>query len=115
MNEAKHAVVLITVSGAEEARKVAGVLLEQRQAACVNIVPGVSSRYWWEGKLEDATESLLIVKTRADAVPEVVRLVKETHSYSVPEIIALPVIGGNPDYLDWLDRETGQGGGGHQR
>jgi len=114
MTDAKHAVVLITVSGEEEARKVSGVLLEKRQAACVNIVPGVSSRYWWEGRLEEARESLLVVKTRADAVPEVVRLVKEAHSYSVPEIIALPVIGGSPDYLDWIDRETAPGGG-HQR
>ncbi len=69
-------------------------------------MPKVDSSFWWQGKLESAQESLLIIKTRASLVQEVIDLVKEAHSYSVPEIIALPIIGGNQDYLKWMDAET---------
>ena len=77
-----------------------------KKAACVNIIPGVRSLFWWEGKVEEADEHLLIVKTRAALFPEVTRIVKSLHSYDVPEIIALPITDGNQDYLDWLGRET---------
>jgi len=74
--------------------------------ACVNIVPEVSSLFWWQDKLDSAQESLLIIKTRALLLDQIVTLVKEIHSYEVPEIIALPVIGGNQDYLEWIDKEV---------
>jgi periplasmic divalent cation tolerance protein len=74
--------------------------------SCINIVPKISSRFWWQGKLESAEESLLIVKTRASALAEVVSLVKEHHGYDVPEVIALPVTGGNEDYLGWVGEEV---------
>lgn len=74
-----------------------------RKAACVNIVPGVDSSFRWQGKLDSAQESLLIIKTRASLLPEIIEMVKSAHSYSVPEIIALPIIGGNQDYLNWID------------
>jgi len=99
-------VILITASTAEEARKMADLLLQRRKAACVSIVPRVESRFWWQGKLDAAAESLLVVKTRASALDEVIKCVKEVHSYQVPEIIALPVIGGNKDYLEWIAREV---------
>jgi periplasmic divalent cation tolerance protein len=100
---------LITASDEAEGNKVAGALLEARLAACVNMVPGVSSRYWWQGALESAQEALLIVKTRRSLLEQVVATVKASHSYTVPEIIALPILGGNPDYLAWLRTETGGG------
>ena len=100
-------VVFVTTSGEEEAEKIAGLLLEKRKAACVNVIPRVDSRFWWEGKLDSAQESLLIIKTRAALVPELVETVKKAHSYTIPEIVALPIVGGNKDYLDWVDQETG--------
>jgi periplasmic divalent cation tolerance protein len=69
-------------------------------------VPKISSRFWWQGKLESAEESLLIVKTRASVLDEVVNLVKKHHSYDVPEVVALPIIGGNEDYLEWMGKEV---------
>jgi periplasmic divalent cation tolerance protein len=103
MNKADKIVVLITSSSPEEAHKIAESLVNGKKAACVNIVPRVDSLFWWEGKLESARESLLLVKTKASLFPEIISLVKEIHSYEVPEIIALPIIAGNEDYLKWLD------------
>jgi len=101
-------VVFITTANAEEAQRIASLLLNERKAACINIVPRVSSRFWWQGKLESAEESLLIVKTKASVLDEIVSLVKEHHRYDVPEVIALPIIGGNQDYLEWMSKEVKQ-------
>jgi periplasmic divalent cation tolerance protein len=106
MDKPEHIVVLVTASDAGEAQRIASALLEKRQAACVNIVPKVASHFWWEGKLDTAAESLLIIKSRAARLEDIIRLVKEVHSNTVPEIIALPIIGGSPDYLEWLDKEV---------
>ena len=106
MAESGFVVILITAGSYEEARKIADTLVSRRKAACVNIVPGVGSLFWWQGKVESADESLLLVKTRAELFPEVVALVKAAHSYEVPEIIALPIIDGSADYLDWIGKET---------
>jgi periplasmic divalent cation tolerance protein len=73
----------------------------------VNIVPAVESHYWWQDKKESAQELLLIVKTQTKLLDELVALVKKNHPYSIPEIIAMPIIGGNEDYLKWVDEETG--------
>ncbi|MBN2187526.1 MAG: divalent-cation tolerance protein CutA [Dehalococcoidia bacterium] len=81
-------------------------LLGRKKAACINIVPRVDSLFWWQGKLDSAQESLLIIKTKASLLPEIVELVKEVHSYAVPEIIALPIIDGSEDYLKWIDDEV---------
>ena len=105
MKENANVVVLIT-STDEEAHKIADALLIQKKAACVNVVPGVSSFFWWQDKLDSAQESLLIVKTKASLLNEIVTLVKEVHSYDVPEIIALPIVGGNQDYLEWIGKEV---------
>jgi periplasmic divalent cation tolerance protein len=112
MNSKGHAVILVTAGTAAEAERIRDSLLEARKAACVSIVKGIDSAYWWQGKLESANEQLLIVKTTISQIDVVVSLVKQNHSYSVPEIIALPVIGGNPDYLAWIDSEVpGESGG----
>lgn len=105
MENDQKVVIFITTGTDEEAQKIAEVLLKQRKAACVNIVPGVSSRFWWEGHLHSDQESLLIVKAKASLLNEIIALVKEVHTYDVPEVIALPIIGGNSDYLDWIDKE----------
>jgi len=106
MAESNYLVVLITVGSTDEAGKIGDALVSQRKAACVNIIPRISSVFRWEGKIEREQESLLLVKTRAELFPTVVDLVKRIHSYDVPEIIALPVVGGNEDYLAWLGEET---------
>jgi periplasmic divalent cation tolerance protein len=107
MAKSGYIVIFITTSSYDEARKIAAELVAQRKAACVNIVPRVNSIFRWKGKIENAEESLLVVKTRARLFPEVVSVVKGIHSYEVPEIIALPIVEGNPDYLAWLKEETG--------
>ena len=103
MKKTDRIIVLITAGSEEEARKIAGSLVEEKKAACVNIVPGVDSLFRWEDRLDSARESLLLVKTKASLFPEIVELVKRTHSYEVPEILALPIIAGSEDYLKWLD------------
>ena len=105
MEENANVVVLIT-STDEEAHKIADVLLTQRKVACVNIVPRVNSFFWWQDKIDSAQESLLIIKTKASLLDEIVSLVREIHSYDVPEIIALPIVGGNQDYLEWIGKEV---------
>lgn len=99
-------VILITASSVKEAKKISEGLLKKRLAACVNVVPRVESTYWWKGKIEKAPEALLLVKSRRALIAALTREVKRLHSYTVPEVIALPIIGGNPDYIRWLREET---------
>ncbi len=106
MKDPAYIVLLITAANIAEAQRISRRLLQQKKAACVNIVSGVDSLFWWNDKLNSAHESLMVVKTKARLLPEIINLVKQEHSYAVPEIIALPVIGGNPDYLAWLDKEV---------
>lgn len=106
MEESAYIVVFITTDDAREAQQISKVLLEQRKAACVNIISNVDSLFWWEGKLDSARENLLIAKTKASLLPEVINLVKKVHSYDVPEIIALPIVGGNQEYLDWIEKSV---------
>ena len=106
MEKPGYIVVFITVKDPEEAQKVAKALLKRRQAACANIVPEVDSHFWWKDKLDATKESLLIVKTKESLLPELIKSVRRVHSYSIPEIIAIPIIGGSRDYLEWIDSET---------
>lgn len=92
----------ITIKDKEEARKIGRHLVEKKLAACVNLLPGMESQYFWEGKLETAEECVLIAKTFEGIQTELVVAVKALHSYSVPCILFLPVTGGNKDYLEWL-------------
>jgi periplasmic divalent cation tolerance protein len=102
-NSTNPIVVLITAGSEEEAHKIARLLVKEKKAACVNILPGVESLFRWKGRIDSARECLLLVKTRAALLPEIIRLVKGIHSYELPEIIALPITGGSEDYLRWLD------------
>jgi periplasmic divalent cation tolerance protein len=101
--EVEFIIVLVAAANPAEAAKISRALLEAKLAACINTLSGISSSYWWHGKIENAEESLLIIKTRKSLLDDIVATVKKLHSYEVPEIIALPVIGGSPDYLKWLD------------
>ncbi len=98
----KEIVIFITSGSEEEAKKLARVLVEEKLAACVNILSGVESLYWWKGKIESSKEWMLVVKTQGKMVNKVVKRVKEIHSYEVPEVIALPIVEGNKDYLQWI-------------
>jgi periplasmic divalent cation tolerance protein len=102
---ADEIVVLITASSKDEAATIGAALVQERLAACVNIVPEVRSLFFWEGKAQDERETLLIVKSSLPLLETLISRVKSLHSYSVPEVIALPIVGGSTDYLTWL-RET---------
>lgn len=103
----RYCVVLITAPKGPEARRLAEILLNEKLAACVNIVPAVESFFWWEGKIDTAAEALLIVKTKRALLLRLMKAVKSAHSYTVCEIIALPIIAGNKAYLDWIDASCG--------
>ncbi len=110
ISEGKDAlVVLITVASLEEAERIARRLVEDRLAACVNIVPQVRSLYIWQGKFSQEDEVLLVVKSRRARFRELTTAVKQLHSYSVPEIIALPILVGSSDYLRWVAESTEPG------
>ncbi len=100
-----HVVVFITAATLEEAERLGRTLLDERLAACVNTTP-VRSAYWWRGRVEEAGETLLIVKTAARLVDALTARVRALHSSTVPEVIAIPIVGGNPDYLRWIDESV---------
>ena len=99
-------VVLITAKNVQEAKKISRTLLNEKLAACVNIVKGVQSMFWWEGKIDQAGEALLVVKTKKSILRKLIKMVKSVHSYTVPEIIALPIVDGNRDYLKWVNESV---------
>lgn len=99
-------VVLSTCSSAEEAEKVARHLVEKKLAACVNIVTGVRSIYRWQGNVEEATEHLLMIKSKRSLLKQLQGELERVHSYEVPETIALQIVDGSQRYLDWMEKET---------
>lgn len=101
-------VVLSTCGNEEQARRIARGLVEQRLAACVQVMPGVRSVYQWQGKIEEDDEFLLVIKSRRDLFRRLEAALRKLHTYEVPELVALPVVEGSADYLGWLDRELEQ-------
>jgi periplasmic divalent cation tolerance protein len=97
--------VSTTTENEEDARKIARELIEKRLAACVQRIGPIKSTYWWEDKVNEEEEWLLIIKTRDEMFVEVEEAIKGGHPYEVPEIIASPIIKGNKDYLDWMEEE----------
>jgi len=95
-------IVLTTAGSADEAKRIGATLVEERLAACATLVPAVESIYRWEGKVEIATETLLLIKTAADRVDALEARLKELHSYQTPEFLVLPVESGSEGYLGWL-------------
>ncbi len=98
--------IYMTASNDAEARTIARILVQERLAACVNILAGMRSVYRWEGEIQEESEIVLIAKTRRDRVPALTDRVTEIHSYDCPCVVAIPIDGGNPDFLDWIDAET---------
>jgi periplasmic divalent cation tolerance protein len=98
--------IYVTTSTREEALGIARQLVESRLAACANVLPAVTSVYWWQDALQEDSEAVLIVKTRRDLVGEVTAKVKELHSYDCPCVVSIRLEGGNEDYFEWIAKET---------
>lgn len=94
----------VTTPDQESAKKLARGIIERKLAACVNIVPQIESIYMWEGKVNEDSEYLLMIKTRTQQVDELSKYVRENHPYSVAEVISLPIQNGNPPYLKWIEQ-----------
>lgn len=100
-------VIFVTAKDFKEAKRISQALVERKYIACANIVGGVRSFFWWEGKVDTAQEALLILKTKRSLFKKVEQLVKSLHSYSVPEIIAMPIVAGSKEYLKWVNDSVG--------
>lgn len=100
-------VALVTAPDLKSARRIARSALQKRLAACANLIPGLESHYWWQGKLETSSEVLILFKTRRTLVKKLERDVLENHPYDTPEFVALELSGGTEKYLAWLKKETG--------
>ena len=105
--------VYITAPGRQEARALASTLVQERLAACANIIDGAESFYWWQGKMETAAESICILKTTDAVYPALEKRARELHPYEVPCIVALPLVQGSASFLQWIADEIqpGQGSG----
>ena len=101
--------VYMTAASVEQARAVGRELVTRRLAACVNILEGMTSLYWWEGQVEEGSEVVVLAKTRAELMPELVKQVRALHSYECPCIVSWPLEGGHQPFLDWIGREAGGG------
>jgi periplasmic divalent cation tolerance protein len=98
-------VVLTTCDSEEQALRLARHLIERKVAACVNVIPGARSIYRWKDQIEEAAESVLVIKSRRDLFPALRLEIEKLHSYEIPEIVALPIVDGSVAYLGWLDHE----------
>lgn len=101
-----YSVALITVPNKKEALSLTRALLKEKLAACVNIIEKVDSWFWWQGRIDHSSEYLLIIKTRKALSARLIRRIRALHSYTVPEIIFLPITAGNKKYLEWINDST---------
>jgi periplasmic divalent cation tolerance protein len=102
-----YILVMSTVSSQLEAGRIGEELINRKLAACVNIVPGITSYYRWGGNAQIGRELMLLIKTRSDNYKKVQEVIKEHHSYELPEVIALPIGAGDEQYLKWIDESSG--------
>ena len=100
------AMVYMTAGSRDEALAIGRALVEERLAACVNLLDHMTSLYWWQGRIEQGEEVVLIAKTKQELVPQLISRVRELHSYDCPSVVAWPIAAGNPQYLDWIVDET---------
>ena|SRR3989338_9301654 len=100
--------IYCTTGSHREAVAISRALVEERLAACVNILPSITSLYWWEGKVQEGQEAALIIKTRRELVDDVIARVKQLHSYDCPCVVSLATEKGNSDFLEWVAKETKQ-------
>lgn len=108
--EYEHCVVYITCPDHDAGELLAGALVERKLVACVNVIDGVTSLFHWEGRVDRDPEVLLVIKTRTELLDVIEQCVNEVHPYDVPEVIALPIIGGSRKYLDWIDSSVATAG-----
>ncbi len=101
-----YAIVEVTTSGAEESKAIGKKVVEERLAACANIIQDITSYYWWKDELQEDSESILLLKTRSEMVDELIDRIKKLHSYENPSIVAFPIEQGSRIYLKWIDEET---------
>ena len=99
-------IVLVTCPDKENANKISSSLIEKKLAACVNTITNVESIFRWKGKIEKSSENLLIIKSKKRLLKKLITDVQQNHPYQLPEILALPIIGGSKAYIDWLNNET---------
>ena len=104
-----YLIVYCTCPNRETARRIAALLVDAHHAACVNVLPGVTSFYHWKGRLQQDEETLLMIKTTGAAYAKVQALITQHHPYELPEVVAVPIRAGLPGYLDWLDHCTANG------
>ncbi len=104
--------VVTTLDDEDKARSLAREVVKARVVACAQVLGPISSIYWWQGELEETGEYMVVMKTVKGCYPRLEKLIKERHSYTVPEILAFPVVVGNEEYLEWLEEETEEGAGG---
>jgi len=100
--------VITTTAIQADALMIAHAIVEQRLAACAQVIGPITSTYWWQGKVETAEEWLCIVKSRQDLYPALEKAIRQVHPYEVPEILAVSVVQGSKNYLEWMDRELAQ-------
>lgn len=98
-----YVLCLVSIDNMENASRIAHFLVQQKLAACVNIVPEIRSVYFWNGQVHDDLERLMIIKTTTDLLPQMQKSIKELHPYQVPEIISFTIDHGLPEYLNWID------------
>jgi periplasmic divalent cation tolerance protein len=101
-----NVLLYVTASSEDEAARIGRVLVEERLAACANVIPGMRAIYRWDGGMQDEKETVLIAKTRDSLADSATARIKALHSYAVPCIVVLPISGGNGDFLDWIEAET---------
>jgi periplasmic divalent cation tolerance protein len=98
--------VYITTETPEEADRIGRMLVERKLAACANVIDGMRPIFWWKGEIESGRETILLAKTKESLLTELTDAVKEAHSYEVPCVIALPIVGGSAEFIDWIHDET---------
>lgn len=101
-----NSLIYVTAANRDEALKLARTVVSERLAACANLLGPITSVYWWDGKLNEDEEVALVLKTRADLVEKLTARIRELHSYECPCVVALPIEGGNPAFLEWINTET---------
>ena len=104
--DSEYVIVFVTAPTGDDGRAIARALVREKLAACVNVLPGITSIYTWEGEVCEDDEVLLIIKTKGEIFEALSALVKEVHPYDVPEVIAVPLTAGSGDYLNWIDQVT---------
>lgn len=103
----KATFIYVTASSYEDAHRIGSAVVAERLAACANLLPGMTSMFWWEDRVQEASEVTIILKTRSDLVERLTDRVRELHPYECPCIVALPITGGNGMFIDWIISETG--------